>query len=461
MAITSLSLSLDRDHYSRYELSRAEIAATVIASGTPGDSYEVKLSRQSHGGEREITSATVVLSASPQTTVTRFDLTSLVDADGHNPIRVSERVGDYRLTATGDGQESSSSMTIAPMSAEEFTSRWLRGLPLTQAEKLVPRLQPQVVTGVTITGVGIDSKPGGNTLEYKATAGTLRWQNGPLLTLDLGLTSYVMGDSATGFIEITVNHGALPVSDKTELIFIEEGRMTDAEIIREILGTYAEVQHGLQVYLEPTHIVSPLILSEPTAPTWYDVTGLPVAFIRKWNVNYLEAKLPYRPVLDVKQFMGFFNESRVVQLDKDWRVHNEANGVIQLIPTSGAILSFVWSIAGLQSFLWENTHVPNFWQYAIIAGFRDVPPEVLEYAMKRAAIKVLSQVGATRYAAGVTNLSISRDGVSESRGINPKGPYAAIIETYASEIGRGQQGGQDKELVRLKMRLRGISFVTL
>jgi len=236
--------------------------------------------------------------------------------------------------------------------------------------------------------------------------------------------------------------------------------MSDTAILAEILQTYDFCSSSMHGFLEPTIVITDRLLAEtPGAP--YDILGFPAALYREEStIKWINFHVPYPSLLRLDDLSGFFNLNRAIQLGREWQVVTEQNGLVQLVPSNAAILILQALGLGAQAFLSNRISIPAFWHYRALVGLRAIPPEILQWIGKRAAMSLLASAGLMRYPAGITNLSLARDGVSESRGLNPRGIYTALIDEYAAATGR-QKDGKEKVLVRFRQKYFGMSFTTL
>lgn len=237
--------------------------------------------------------------------------------------------------------------------------------------------------------------------------------------------------------------------------------LDDEAMMEEVLRNYAYVVMMLHTDLEPTTVVTEKILEGPNAPASYDRIGEPVGFYRQEaTMRWLAFQVPYRNLLKIHQIQGWFNLQKAVDITPEWQVKNTMSSLVQLVPSNHAILQWQFLGVGIQAFLVGQMQIPNFWQYHVTVGLRAIPLEILQFIGKRAAMSLLSVLGALYYAPGVVSTSLSRDGVSESRSLNPKGVYGALIDAFDRDTGRDKDG---KEALLLKFRARyaGMSFTTL
>lgn len=473
--ITALGVSLNRTHFSRYEPARAAVEAKITVTpvtGNPGtDQVRVTLRRRAGEGERTLTERILTVPADASGGIkASFDLRAVLDAEGFNAARRSKAPGDYRVVAEVVGAapavEGSASLTVVLLTVEEMRSRWLLGLPLLTMERLEPRLQPQAVTGVKVVDVSQDTPIGARTLAYvKGPPATLAWAGGTPVQIEAGATrQYVLPASGAGFVVVEADAVALPASAASETLSIQHGRMSDEAIWKDVMDLTDDIETAIQVFLEPTKVVTSHLLDPKVPntkrPTEWDEVGDGVAWYKPSDgMRWITIKLPYHSLIHIKELTGFFNLQRTVEINREWLTWTEKTGVVELVPSNLAVINWIFFGIGFYTFFSTYGEVPQFWQFQITCGFREVPDAILNFIARRAAIAVLNKAGLARYPAGVTGYSIGRDGVSESRSLTP-GVYEAAIKRYERET-EILPDGRDMGLIKLRDKYRGLAFVTL
>lgn len=461
MTISALSLSLNRTHYSRYESARSQLKATVKATGSTGDQFTVTVKRKTKGADLTVASQTGTLGSPSSTPVMlTFDLTALKDADGLSPVRASESLNDYTATVTANNVAASATFTVVPVTVDEMKSRYLMGIPLTATEQFMPRLQPQAIAGVTVMSVSLQSQTGAGTLTYTTgSPAKLEWAGGGQINLVSGVTSYLLPDPNDGYILVDIDTSLLPGSTTSETLFIEQAQMSEGAILSQILQTYREAETAVHVFLEPTIIISERAL-EATPDVAYDELGQAASYYpHQRNYQWMSMRVPYSSLLKIKKIVGYYNQTKAVDIGADWQVRMERNGQVQFVPSNQALLD--WNLFGIgaATFLQSRASIPNFWQYHVVCGLRDCEPEMIAFVGKRAAMVLLNQAALARNPSGATSLSISRDGVTENRGLNPKGIYNGIIDQYEKETGR--INGVETFLEGFRQEHIGLEFTTM
>lgn len=460
MAITALTVITDRNNYCRYERDRSMVTATVTATGgLAGDPVAVKLQRETAGGFCTLGTQTIVLPGTPTNPVTAtFDLTAMVDANGLSLARVSQNEQDYRVLAEAGAVQGSARFSVTPISPEELRERYLFGLSLAAKDVLMPRLQPQVITGVTVASVSADSATGGATLAFvKGAPNTLSWAGGDAIPLNTAVKQYLLPDTGDAYIMVNVDHTALPGVSTNEKLFLQQAEVTDDVLVYESIQAHDELQRRLRFFFEPTVIVTPRIL-EASGLAWYDVLGAPASFYTPDFYNrWPEVKLPHPLILTIHALNGWINQDKAVEFPLSLIAETKRSGLVQLVPSNELIVQWQLTSVGVALFSANNVSVPNFWQYHITAGLREMPQELQDLVAKKAALDPLIRASVAK-TGGATSTSLSRDGVSESRSYQ-KSPYSALIEQYSKEFEQ-PPGGKDP-LVKLRQRYVGLSFVTL
>ena len=455
------NLTLNRTHYCRYELPASVITATITHEGSPTDPITMTLSRRTLGADLVITSQEVQGTSPIAATI---DLVSLRDADGLMAAVCSHEPNDYTLTVTDGSSLLSKTLTIVPVTVEEMKNRWCKGLRLIAPERLQIKQDPITITGVTVTEISADSILGVFPLVYLDTPKTLAWAGGEAVTVPDGVNTLILPDAAAGYLVVSVDADALPDDDTTESLLVQQWETPDEDIVAIVLHSYYQVQLGLHVNLEPRRVVSRILLDpllNTSPPASYDIVGEPVGYYQTPGADqWVSIKIPHRSLLKVNTLQGWLNRGKSVEPQKEWITWNEKSGLIQLVPSNAAVMSWQFYGLGFYLFFANYQQIPNFWQYDVVAGLREIPIPLQEYIARSAAIELLTQAGLARNPGGQSSFSLSRDGVSESRGVNPLGLYYSTIQQYERENGRDKEGNE-KGLRQLRQRYAGVSMVTL
>lgn len=230
---------------------------------------------------------------------------------------------------------------------------------------------------------------------------------------------------------------------------------SDDDIIDIALHAYHQAAHELRGYPEPIRIASPLLVEKGIVTAADQIKGAADYTPPPTRNTWLTVRTPTPSLLTVHKLEGWLNQEKTVSLERNWISITEKAGLISLVPSNAAILSWTFYGPAFHMFFASHNHLPNFWQYEVTAGLRSIPPILGEYIARSAAIELLTQVGQALNPRGGVNYSLSRDGVTESRGLNPQGVYAAIIGQYERMNGVDKEG-KNQGMRDLRKRLFGI-----
>jgi hypothetical protein len=119
----------------------------------------------------------------------------------------------------------------------------------------------------------------------------------------------------------------------------------------------------------------------------------------------------------------------------------------------------------------ETSYLPQFFQVDYTAGWPagKLPEDIVDAVFKRCVIDILAQIGDLIYGPGVTSVSSSMDGFSESKSIVNNGQLGAVftsrISQYRKDLyGEGQTyggSGQSGLIARLKSHYHGVNAWSL
>lgn len=442
MAITGLTLTLDRTYYSRFEPTRAVLRATVTPVGT-GDPVTVTLTRQTPAGPLVLATQDLPALTGPETVT--FDLRTLLTSAGYPSAIRSRALGDYTVTATHGTTPSitaAATATVLLITPEEMRRTWLLGLSLRTVEMLMPRTQPTQITGVAITSVGTQSRIGGGALAWNFTTKALTWRGGAAVPINMsgGTQAYALPDPLMGYLLVSVTPGSLPGVDTTETVTLDFGTLTDDALATIMHGVTDEIERGLLCRLEPTRIVTECLIDasiNPSPPAAYDEVMPGTSWYRPEDYyRWLSIKLPVHQVREVVSLSGWFNRSRTVEIPESWiTLTAPMIGLVELIPANVAIVQWYYYGPWMPALVSAAGHVGKFWQYDIIAGLREIPEGLRLFLAKRQALAILAIAGQARNPSGQTGGGLSRDGISESRSLHPMGVYGALMRQYSDETG--------------------------
>ena len=187
----------------------------------------------------------------------------------------------------------------------------------------------------------------------------------------------------------------------------------------------------------------------------YSITNIRKKIVEAKDVVEHFLKIKTSPTQIIEQ-QDFINEEWMM-----WghiKLEYVPTSVIALVPASNNVVTMIWfNNAGVLPMLGGGVRiVPNFWHITYMTGFTIVPSDIIGAIAKFAAIQVLAVLGDIVLGSGISNESISFDGLSQSiSSTNSSGnsAYGSRIKQYADEL--------KETLERLHNYYRGFIFETL
>lgn len=451
MALTGISIHLDKPEYSRLETDRSVIRARVIPSPATGLVSETVVVSLYKKGVPIYSTPVIFNGDATKGQVVEIDLKTIKDADG---VTLVSR-GKYDVVAEQLDVSTRETTSVALITAAEMRKTYCQGLHLVAGYKLAAKKQPAVVTGVTITNVSKSSKAGLQALVYNATDSTLQWGGGPATTLTDTSDSEILLDAKGAYIEVAIDHFNLPAADASEAILIDQDGLDDDFLRREIEKATQEVELALKVFLEPTRVATEPYYSNPEQGEYFDALAEPVAFYEKdfnlrgmsWQIN-----LPLHQVGKVTNVAGFIGNTECLEILSGATSVVRKSGVVNVLPYNGSFALYYNFYMGI-NFWGPREFIPAFWRYKAVAGIDETTPgDILKMVGYSAAASILV-TAEQAYRAGINSESISKDGVSRSVSYNAKGIYDTTVQEYKDWI----KGNAPK----LRNLYRGIPMVTL
>jgi len=427
---------------------------SIRVTSTAGfpDSGEIEINS---GGT---TSETVAYSSK---TATIFTLESGLQ----NLHAVAETVTLFNVTAD------SPDFGINIVTAAQLRDTYLFGIDLQSSDVRMPKFQPRKVTGVEILEVSRNHPLSFYPLNYTVDAqGTkfLSWADGDLIEITDDYTQYLLPcgevEGSAEFIKVSADFYRMPTSGVKESLLIDEFEMTD-DMIRSYISKATDSLefHELQVYLEPTQLVTDIDVNDISFSddgnsivinTDYDFITTPVNFYPRSPGHWISIQFPFPQVIDVTELYGAVANTRVVHINYEWIEVSPKSGFAQLVPFNTEIAFDFTGLIWVES-LHSATPIPNFWHYNAVAGLREVPANILKMLGMTAAISILTVAGQA-FRGGFSSQSISRDGVSESVSYTSSaiyGIYSATIEEFKKWI--------EENLPGIRNYYRGVLLTTL
>jgi hypothetical protein len=453
MLLPVTSVFTDKTEFSRYHNDLSIITAVVIVSSpAAGATLSVALFRLD--GYGAVATKTITMTTATQYQVT-FDLTK--DAlDTSNIYRA--KAGDYVVQVTDSSANivKSNMFAVSIVPVREIKETWAFGVTFQFYEVLRPLVQPQQITGTEVTEVSAGHYKGPFPLVYVNSAKTLSWNSGPAVAVN-GLqpqTVLLLDKRQQDFIIVNVYPLLLPTTGQTETLVIDNGRLTDREIIRQVRNASNFVQQEIITKIEPN-----VVDTDPGA-SYYDEVGIPETYYRPRTYSkWMSFKLPYPNLLDLSSVNGYFNQSKTATVPREWLVWDERTGIAELVPSNSA--QVVWTFYNgifVMQYLFNYASIPSFWHYRLTCGLRDLNNErgvVREAIGKKATLELLNSAGSA-YRAGFAAQSTSRDGVSESSSYTASATFGVYGGHYGSYV-----KWLEDNLPKIKKRFIGIQFVSI
>jgi len=466
-APTSITVKLDLDEYSKFEKDRRTMTVTWTAAGG-GDMSGHVLNLELRKARRDRTSVAytktfaIVGTTDPVSGTWLINLKEdCVDSEFINTIRRGYYFVRVSLSTNVAVYGDSPDVPISIMTPAFLQQQFLFGLPLEAREQKMVKFQPTNISGVEIIEASQSHPVGFCALTYvyndPPTQRQLSWGAGPLVSITAPGRYLLKYDcNGSDYIVVQIRSlSALPTAGATDDLYMSHAKITDAMMRRwiEQACDWLENDKIAGVFLEPTRLVTDVVLPGNVIPDW-DLIIPPITYYQMTAAKWIDILFPYMSLLRLNRLFGKIANTEVINISLDWIEISEKNGLVQLIPfnssTSNQFLGMVWVSA-----LSGPIELPNFWHFDAIAGLRDVDPILIEIIGKKAAMDALTQAGHA-YRGGFSSQSISRDGVSESESYTASaiyGIYAATIEDYNKFLNR--------EIKQIKGRYRGLNVVVL
>lgn len=452
--MTISSVFTDLSEYSRYHSDLSVIRSTIIVtSPVPSDVISAALCRSDGGGNIVVKNLTL-------TTETRYNVAFDLNRDAMDELGIYRaKQGDYTIVVT-DSQNNvveSKMFAISIVPVKELKEEWTKGVTFYDYEILEPRIQPQKITGVIVTEVSENHYKGPFTLTYTETTKELSWKAGTGVPVvgDVPYSLLLLDGDNEDYIMVTVSPNLLPSVDKSEMLYIDNGRLKDSAFIRQIRAATNWVEERIVTKLEPTIVDTDGFKNG----LFFDEVAIPETYYKPRNFNkWLSFKIPYPNILDL-ELTGYFNTSKSVQVPRTWLVWNERSGICELVPTTSA--QVMWNFYGgifVMAYLYNYASIPSFWHYRATVGLRDLKADrsiVREAIAKKASYELLNSAGSA-YRAGYASQSTSRDGVSQSEGYTASatyGTYGGHFTSYKEWLA--------KEVPKMRIRFCGIQYTTI
>lgn len=179
-------------------------------------------------------------------------------------------------------------------------------------------------------------------------------------------------------------------------------------------------------------------LDVPILPTRF--TNEPHDYYRDDYERYSFLQLDNYPLIDVEELrLQFPSGNNALVWPKSWLRLDKAKGHLRVVPTSGALSSILIGQGGsyLPAVYNNISHLPNLYEVDYIAGFEQVPRDILDLIGMFAALGPFHIFGDLIAGAGIANISLSVDGLSQSIGTTSSATnsgYGSRVLNYLKQI---------------------------
>jgi hypothetical protein len=263
------------------------------------------------------------------------------------------------------------------------------------------------------------------------------------------------------------------------MAFIPVKFSTDEMVSRILFGIELVDTEGnpfpqdlLQSYLDSAvawaeQILSISILQRPVSDEQHD-------FVANDYMNWGYIKLWHRPVASVEKLTLWYGNQKMYDIPSAWLKVDQQHGAIQLFPTTGVTSGLIITSGGslfLPLVQGGFGYAPQMWSVDYTAGMSEpdtnaqgeyvyaqtnIHPNLKEVIYKRASIGIMQVWGDLIIGAGIANMSLSVDGLSQSIGTTQSpmfGGASARIKQMQEDI--------DNMLPALRSYYGGIDMVVI
>jgi len=161
----------------------------------------------------------------------------------------------------------------------------------------------------------------------------------------------------------------------------------------------------------------------------------------EWN-RWIHVKLPERPVVEVMSASLYYGTMKLYDVPREWiNVRDPLSGHVRIVPVTGkidqmALVGFAWMGYFVSQY---GPYLPDFIRFRYKAGYsiEDLPGDLTHLAGMVQSMMMLNVAGDLIVGAGIANLSVSLDGLSQSIGTTSSATnagYGARIIQYWKDI---------------------------
>lgn len=180
---------------------------------------------------------------------------------------------------------------------------------------------------------------------------------------------------------------------------------------------------------------------------WIDIPIFPTTFIERHDYHAQDMKafmlllLDHYPVIEVEAFrVKYQSQTSLVTYPAEWLRVDYDVGHLQIVPASGNLSQVLMNQNGmvLSSFL-SHAYYPHLYEVEYTAGFAEgrIPRDVLDVIGMLASLGPLGIFGDLITGAGIGNLSLSMDGLSQSVTTTQSamyGGYGSRVKQYMDAV---------------------------
>jgi hypothetical protein len=220
----------------------------------------------------------------------------------------------------------------------------------------------------------------------------------------------------------------------------------------------------------PNHVISQYIRNaQSKVENWLSIKLSPEVITEKFDFvrnewkdfGYVKALYPVRKPISI---IGYLNNLKQIEYPNNWMTSRQTSDGknyfrnIYLVPNAvGGATSQSFVYVGISPNLgwFGQIKIPYYWEIKYLTGYTnlDAIADVIDYIGKLAAIEVLSVIGDVLLGIGISNQSLSMDGLSQSVGIIKSGNnsiFTSRINQYLTEM--------KDQFVKVEKSYKGITF---
>lgn len=191
-------------------------------------------------------------------------------------------------------------------------------------------------------------------------------------------------------------------------------------------------------------------------------------FSDDWKVwGYIPVMYPCVCAVSITGFLGTVKQ---VEYPKTWLSTKKSSDgksysrLLYLVPNTNSSQQDLIVYSGLLPNInyFSSQQIPNYWSIKYVTGYSKIPKPIINVIGKMVAMNIMAILSDTLLPfAGVSNNSISLDGVSQTIGYNANGIFSNRIKLYNEEL-FGKNGGYGTgEMKRLYDNYCAIRFTSL